>query len=346
MSKKDELKESKKELSYALISKYRAALMGLAILSIIFFHFTDDCRIYDFRFSGLIYYFNRYIGGSAVDIFLMLSGFGLYYSQKKNKYGYKEHLKKRIPKLLIPYLFIAIPFEGCRDIIFEKQEFLYLIKDVLFLTFFKEGRTWFWYVLLIIFCYIIFPIIFEIIDSSRDDNESSIRVMVFFCISTLIALIMSIEARGYFNNMNIAVLRFFSFVFGIYIGKKGYDNTRMDYKTALFIIASFIMIPWASKGGIIVFRYLLAMFHISVSVFLFCILLEKLPVKITNSIVKPLGFVGKYTYELYLTHVAVREIFCHVGYLTCGVKNYALMLLISVILSVILKKVTNLLLKS
>ena len=130
MSKKDELKESKKELSYALISKYRAALMGLAILSIIFFHFTDDCRIYDFRFSGLIYYFNRYIGGSAVDIFLMLSGFGLYYSQKKNKYGYKEHLKKRIPKLLIPYLFIAIPFEGCRDIIFEKQEFLYLIPNL------------------------------------------------------------------------------------------------------------------------------------------------------------------------------------------------------------------------
>ena len=54
-------KTGRAPLTYDLISKYRGALMGLAIISILIFHFTDDCRIYQTKFEGIIYYYNMLI---------------------------------------------------------------------------------------------------------------------------------------------------------------------------------------------------------------------------------------------------------------------------------------------
>ena len=76
-------KTGRAPLTYDLISKYRSALMGLAIISILIFHFTDDCRIYQTKFEGIIYYYNMLISSAGVDAFLALSGFGLYYSMKR-----------------------------------------------------------------------------------------------------------------------------------------------------------------------------------------------------------------------------------------------------------------------
>lgn len=37
------VEKEEKALTFQVISKYRTLLMGLAILSIIFFHYTEDC---------------------------------------------------------------------------------------------------------------------------------------------------------------------------------------------------------------------------------------------------------------------------------------------------------------
>ena len=69
----------KEKLTYEIFSKYRNIIMGVAIISILIFHFTDDCRIFNYSFDGLIKLFNRYISSAGVDIFLFFSGFSLYY---------------------------------------------------------------------------------------------------------------------------------------------------------------------------------------------------------------------------------------------------------------------------
>ena len=78
------MKKIRETLTYEIFSKYRNVLMGIATLSVLIFHFTDDCRIYKYNFEGIIQFFNRYVSSTGVDIFLFLSGFGLYYAWKKN----------------------------------------------------------------------------------------------------------------------------------------------------------------------------------------------------------------------------------------------------------------------
>lgn len=63
-----------KKTNNSVLSQYRGALMGISIILIIVFHFTDDCH-----------YYWRYISSSSVDAFLFFSGLGLYYSMKKDQ---------------------------------------------------------------------------------------------------------------------------------------------------------------------------------------------------------------------------------------------------------------------
>ena len=60
--------------AYEMFSKYRGAIMGIQILLIVFFHFTEDCKEYNVRYSGIVYWFYNYVKSSGVDIFLLVSG--------------------------------------------------------------------------------------------------------------------------------------------------------------------------------------------------------------------------------------------------------------------------------
>lgn len=70
--------------SYELLSKYRGVLMGVQILLIMAFHYTEDLSNAADHFNGPAQVFYDYIGSSGVDMFLMISGLGLYYSWKRN----------------------------------------------------------------------------------------------------------------------------------------------------------------------------------------------------------------------------------------------------------------------
>ncbi|WP_259298469.1 hypothetical protein [Bifidobacterium bifidum] len=65
--------------SYELLSKYRGVLMGVQILLIMAFHYTEDLSNAADHFNGPAQVFYDYIGSSGVDMFLMISGLGLYY---------------------------------------------------------------------------------------------------------------------------------------------------------------------------------------------------------------------------------------------------------------------------
>ena len=60
-----------------LICKWRAELMGAAILWVVLFHAG-------FQFRGVFFDTVQAIGYGGVDIFFLLSGIGLYYSLKKS----------------------------------------------------------------------------------------------------------------------------------------------------------------------------------------------------------------------------------------------------------------------
>ena len=64
----------------SIVSKYRSSLMGIAILWVIIYHMVAKGTEY-FDFMSLNVLFNQ--GDSGVDIFMFLSGWGLYFLYKK-----------------------------------------------------------------------------------------------------------------------------------------------------------------------------------------------------------------------------------------------------------------------
>ena len=84
---------------YGLISKHRSELMGVAIIIVMLFHL--DFNIDRFPFS-LINYPITICGSIGVDIFLLVSGFGLYLSLQQNN-DFISYFKKRLIRILPAY---------------------------------------------------------------------------------------------------------------------------------------------------------------------------------------------------------------------------------------------------
>ena len=90
--------------NWNVFSKNRDAIYGVAIISIIIFHFFEDVassNISGGRFAGEIY--NTFVGSVGVEFFIFLSGVGLYFSMTKDSIQQKnspEAHQYTIPKLV------------------------------------------------------------------------------------------------------------------------------------------------------------------------------------------------------------------------------------------------------
>ena len=83
-----------------LISKYRTHIMGAAMMWIMWFHSA-------FGGGGEILHFIHKIGFYGVDMFLLVSGLGLYFSMRKSK-SIGAFYKKRVIRILPAYLIVTI----------------------------------------------------------------------------------------------------------------------------------------------------------------------------------------------------------------------------------------------
>ena len=86
-------------MTYGTLSKYRGFLMGFAILWVMYFHIP-------LKFATEVGWFIHRIGFYGVDIFLFLSGLGVYYSLTKrpNVLGF---YKARLVRILPAYIIVA-----------------------------------------------------------------------------------------------------------------------------------------------------------------------------------------------------------------------------------------------
>ena len=83
-----------------LFSKYRTHIMGAAMIWIMFFHTPFSAKTEMGNFLHII-------GFYGVDMFLLVSGLGLYYSMRKSK-GILDFYRKRAVRILPAYLIVTI----------------------------------------------------------------------------------------------------------------------------------------------------------------------------------------------------------------------------------------------
>lgn len=139
---------AREKIKWQDISKYRGELFGLSIISIIVFHYFEGVAnaIYTGRFLKLVaFVYNGIIGSTGVDVFLFLSGFGIYYSLSK-KPTIIAFYAKRLRRVAFPYLIVGGIFWTIKDLIIENQSIIEFVYDYSLLSFWGEGTRAFWYI--------------------------------------------------------------------------------------------------------------------------------------------------------------------------------------------------------
>lgn len=301
----------------------------------------EDCGIYHVHKNGWVEFFRNYITSSSVDGFLFLSGFGLYYAMKKHP-DISQFYKRRFTRILIPYFLIAIPALCWNDFLFDKTGVKAFFSDLSFYSFFTRGMSWFWYILLICFCYLIFPFIFRAIDKAPNEESEQMRIINLFTFFTMITFVIRLSNKELFDNTNLALLRIPFFCLGCFIGKYSYEKRSISGGTYGLMLLSLFAIQFRKGSKIIFARYSAAFLNISACI-LIAILFSKLKHfgKIHNCIKKFFEWFGKYSLELYLAHVTVRGVMRDYGHPTCYGRNELIMVAISIVLALIVNQLTK-----
>ena len=334
------MKQKKSTLTWQLLSRYRGVLMGISIFNIILFHYLDDVRTGGPGLGNLQKLIYRYNSSANVDIFILLSGLGLYFSMKKGP-DLLQFYMRRFTRVLIPYVLVALPAIYWRQVLFYEKG----IKSFLEMFLVPLSSRWFWYIWLICFCYLIFPYVFDIFESAQNRIQEQMYLAVVFIIVILFAVFLRDKLPEVYDQYEVALLRVPWFFAGCMLGKASYEKRELRSGLLFFIILSILLLPLRDYGDGIVNRNVLAAFNLSLCFMLIIVLngLEK--VKVFKPLVYVFtavtGFFGKYSLELYLTHVAFRRVFLEFKYPMHELKYEGLMLLISLAVSLILKPVSG-----
>ena len=287
-----------KRFSWGLLSEYRREIMGVACLWILWHH--NFCAwpsvLEPLRKLG------NY-GNAGVDIFLFLSGVGLYFAyQKKTKLT--DFYKRRYVRLLIPYFLIATPYWIWLDFFVKKDGFW---QDVTMLSFPLKGNVTTWYVAALAFFYLCYPLIyrllFEEISLFGRKIKNNTLFLLFVAFWAGLCLVFKRVCPVFYDNIEIGMTRFIIFVIGCRAGKWVYEKRTLktEYVWISVLFAVFYMAAFRTTTPISAYWIRMSYIPLSVSVIL---LLCGWFYKFGNKVLKKiLAYFGDRSLEIYLSHV-------------------------------------------
>lgn len=139
----------------SMLSSYRTQLMGIATIMIIACHANVMIPELPHAVRAVLNY-----GNLGVDIFLLLSGLGCYFSLSKHG-NVIDFWKRRVSRLLIPYIIITMPF-ALVYVIVGRDSFLDLVFCLTTMEFwlYHKGA---WFVSAMIPIYLLSPLLYRLI---------------------------------------------------------------------------------------------------------------------------------------------------------------------------------------
>lgn len=168
------------KLKIQMLSTYRNLLMGLAAIGVFVMHFIVQGVL---AFPSPLKKIETVLllwGSSGVDVFCLLSGFGLFYSLEKNP-KLSQYYKKRVVRVYIPFLLITIP----GYLFFLKISIKKCLIKWTTLYLWVSGNDGTWFVSFIIVMYLLSPIIYKFYKSS-----STKKLVVKHCIAVALMWIL------------------------------------------------------------------------------------------------------------------------------------------------------------
>lgn len=327
----------------SLISKYRSEMFGISIILIMIFHYSADVvavidkgiieeSYYPGPFYWLIENFNQYVGSIGVEIFAFLSGVGLYYSYSKDPRPGNFYIK-RLKRVLVPYLIVAVLFWGIKDLFIKKLGFAAFLQDITFITLFTKGTQSIWFVGYILLMYLIYPAVHKLVNG----KHGAAAALFLLAITTLAPEILFRVDTGMYYHVQIAFTRIPVFIAGCYMAHHIKDGFKLKkIVTFIFIAVSFALFLYLAREGAtsLEIRRTAALYGIAL-IFVFCYALKAF--EESGIMRRVLRLAGDYSLELYLTHVTMRNLMKSIGLHSYDPLQYMVMILIAIAASFALK---------
>lgn len=324
MSKNIELQD------HILITKDSTAqLKGIAILLVVFSHLI---LIKFFDIDGF-----AYTGGYGVAIFLILSGYGLAYSYKRDS-TLMNYFYKRVSKVLLPYSLVTIAWILIDIIIFNKVYSLKLIlAAILGLDVTRSIDPSMWYVTFIILWYIAFYAIFKL------PLRNVVKIFVLFCLSYTFDNLVINRFPALFWQFD---LHAYAFPVGVIISLYSSKIIKLININAkliltllfiLFVILFALLYPITSHN---LYYYSSSNIALTLSIILLVITLN-----LYNLKSKTLIMLGNISYELYLFEFVFLTKYPILGFFKSKLIAIIVYLTVIVLLSIMLKRLISYLIK-
>ena len=219
------------QIDLNILSRNRQELMGISILLIMLFHsFLGQSSNFILKVISL--------GDMGVEWFIFLSGIGLYYSLDKD--SHLDHFyRKRFSRIMPSYLLVVATFFAWQDMV-KKFDPLSFISNVLRIPFFTTGNRWFWFVILIVLCYLVAPAFFRWI---RNGSFKLVHTCLLLALITGLSLLC--ENVSNIANLRMLFFRIPTFILGMQIGRimKNGEQVRIEIPfIVIFVLSTFFLV--------------------------------------------------------------------------------------------------------
>lgn len=205
-------------------SKYRNELMGISAILI------WVCHAYGYVELPISLQYVLSLGNIGVDLFLFLSGMGLWYSLEKSyRGGVKCWYQSRFKKLLVPYLLITIPFDIIKVCSGKSvaDNFLDYIFGLSTLRFYVSHDTP-WFIAAIIPLYLLAPLFYRLIKKYKWRAFIAL-ITLHYCLLLIPSSVGPVVLNNLIENSQFVIVRATAFILGMALGESVMVGKRISY---------------------------------------------------------------------------------------------------------------------
>ena len=280
------------------LSRFRRELMGAACLWILMGHNL-------FRWSEPWINVKRFFswGNCGVDLFLLLSGIGLYFAYHGREGELGRFYRRRFVRLLVPYLLLHGPYYIWYCLRNHENYLLYLSQAALPL----RGVQTSWYIAASAVFYLLFPLIYHLQKEipARTGRLSRHTVTLLLCmISLAVCRLLMTAAPVFYERTEILLTRLPVFLMGCDLGEAVMEKRGIP-RTAVWAGIAFVWLliyQFYPENGMPTFWIRMVMIPLALGMILgLTALLRCLGER--NWFRVFLRFFGDHSIEIYLTHM-------------------------------------------
>lgn len=311
-------------IDLSVVSKYRSELMGVSAILILCVHAVGNNVCMPPIINSVLT-----LGQLGVDMFLVLSGIGIYYSLSRWNGNIVDWYKRRFSRLLLPYVCIAVPYYIFLVVNNQADIPTALFRFSTLSFWFRHDAAWF--VALLIPLYFFTPLLRKL---PKNEYYKWIVLCVIIALSVMFRFM---NEGGILSNVSFVSYHVPAYFIGY--GIAPYVMQGKTIRVEWFVLFPLLLFVTLHYFNIV--DMLLLLFPLLGLLCLF------LPLVKCNMIHNSFYFMGQISLESYLTNTMLPAILSYVGirwfseysYLNYGnYLFYALVIIIGISLSVLVNR--------